>query len=70
MLILTLCILSNDFFNVTFLGLKHPRAWLPAKEEVFEKPLERRRLEGRREFEGRLALAQHGAAGAKGSARL
>ena len=51
-------------------GLKHPRAWLPAKEEVFETPLERRRLEGRREFEGRLALVQHGAAGAKGSARL
>ena len=59
------------FRNFGFqLGLKHPRAWLPAKEEVFETPLERRRLEGRREFEGRLALVQHGAARAEGGARL
>ena len=43
----------------SFEGLKHPRAWRPAKEEVFETPQEQRRLEGDREFQGRLALVQN-----------
>ena len=47
-----------------FPGLEHPRAWRPARQEEFAMPRVRARLEGEREFEGRVALLE-AAAGAR-----